>query len=144
MLPQHTMTEKQAITRAEEILHQTAAALKPRPRLETYRPGSITGPCLISPNDAKDKRVQVTRTFWLRGITPDQNAAIGTQILQYWKAQGYTITGSKGVGSPQPSISGATRADDFLISLDTSSDGSLSIGTTSPCIWAHGTPPAAG
>jgi hypothetical protein len=136
-----TMTEQQAIARAEQILHETAAAISPRPTLEVYQPGSDTGPCLINPNDTSDKRMQVVRTYWLRGITEQDNASVGEQILRFWKHKGYAISDTKGVGTSQPDITGATQIDDFLISLEWSADGSLSIGTTSPCIWPKGTPP---
>lgn len=136
-----TMTQQHAIARAEYILHETAGAIIPPPRLEVYQPGSITGPCLINPNDTSDKRVQVTRTYWLRGITKQDNASVGQQVLRFWKQKGYVITDHPGMGTDAPNIHGYTRAENFLISLEYSSDGSLSIGTTSPCIWPNGTPP---
>jgi hypothetical protein len=135
------MTEQQAIARAEQMLHQTAAALTPRPRLEADRPGSYTGPCLINPNDTADTRVQVTRAFWLRGISPRDNAGIGDQVLRFWKEHGYDVYQTQGVGTSAPNVFAHTPGDNFLISLEWSADGSLSIGATSPCLWRDGTAP---
>ena len=137
-----TMTQQQASTRAQQILHQTADAITPRPTLETYQPGSGTGPCLVNPNDTSDKRVQVTLTYWLRGITTQNNASVAQQILHYWKHAGYAITDTRGIGTASPDIFAGTPSDDFLISLQTSANGAMSIGASSPCIWPNGTPPA--
>lgn len=137
-----TMTQQHASARAEQILRGTADAITPRPTLETYGPGSGTGPCLVNPNDTSDKRVQVTLTYWLRGISAQDNASVAAQILHYWKHMGYAITDTKGLGTAAPNIFAGTPSDDFLISLQTSANGAMSIGATSPCIWPKGTPPA--
>ena len=135
-----TMTQQHATTRAQQILRETADAITPPPTLEINNLLSGTGPCLAESSDS-DKQVQVALSYWLRGIPPRENADIGRQILHYWKHKGYAITSTKGVGTGSPTIAGGTVSDDFLISLQTSSNGTMFIGTTSPCIWPHGTPP---
>lgn len=135
-----TITQQQASARVEQILQETAAALSPRPRLETYKPGSYVGGCLINPADTADKRVQVTRTYWLRGITQHDNVSIGEQVLQLWKHKGYTIDSTLDIGSNAPEVHGTTQ-DNFLIALEWSDNGALSIVATSPCVWPDGTPP---
>jgi hypothetical protein len=137
------MTQQHASSRAEQILRGTADAITPRPTLEIYQPGSGTGPCLVNPNNTSDKRVQVTLTYWLRGIAPQDNASVAQQILTYWKRIGYAITDTHGLSTASPSIFAGTPADDFLISLQTSANGAMSIGASSPCIWPKGTPPPA-
>jgi hypothetical protein len=136
-----TMTAQHASARAEQILRATADAITPRPALEIYQPGSGTGPCLINPNDTSDKRVQVTLNYWLRGISAQDNASVAQQVLDYWKRMGYAITGTHGMGTGSPEVFAGTPADDFLISLQTSANGAMSIGASSPCIWPDGTPP---
>jgi hypothetical protein len=86
-----TTTQQHATARAEQILRETAAAITPRPVLEIYQPGSGPGPCLVNPNDTSDTRVQVGLTYWLRGISTQDNASVGQQILRYWK---HKATGS--------------------------------------------------
>jgi hypothetical protein len=136
----HTMNKGQATTRAKQILEDTAAALHPRPTLELYMPMSQPTQCLADIPDA-DKMVNVGYTYILRGFPESENGSIGRQILAYWKKQGYTIQTSGGFNKGQPGISGETK-DAYLISLDWRSDGSLGIGTTSPCIYPDGTPPS--
>jgi hypothetical protein len=58
-------------------------------------------------SDTKDRRVQVTRTYRLRGISEQDNASVGLQVLRFWKRKGYEITDPKGVGTSRPDISGA-------------------------------------
>lgn len=135
-----TMTQQHATARAQQILRETAVAITPRPTLEINPLLSGTGPCLAESSDSS-KQVQVALSYWLRGIPPQDNVNIGQQILHYWKHKGYAITSTKGVGTGSPTIAGGTVSDDFLISLQTSSNGAMFIGTTSPCIWPHGTPP---
>jgi hypothetical protein len=136
-----TMTQQQAANRVEHVLQSTAAVLTPRPHLELNQPLSVVGPCLDPADGGSENRVIVPRSYWLRGISPQDNASIGMQVLDFWKKQGYLIAHTHGVGTDQPDITGRTRPDDFLISLEWSADGSLSIGATSPCIWPKGTPP---
>ncbi len=134
-----TMNQQHATALAQQILRETADVITPRPTLEIYHPTSGTGPCLITPSD---KRVQVTLTYFLRGIPVSDNASVAQQILRYWKHKGYAITDTHGLGTGSPSIFGATPSDDFLINLATSNNGAMSIEATSPCIWPKGTPPA--
>jgi hypothetical protein len=132
------MTPAQASTRAEQILRDTAAALNPKPQLEPDPTMTFTDQCLGNQAHA-DQMVQYTLTYWLRGITESQNTTIGAQIKTYWEKQRYDITDAKGLAKGQPTINGFTR-DDFSISLGWSVGGALSIGTTSPCFYPHGTP----
>lgn len=137
------MTEQQAASHAEQILRDTVAVLKPKPRLVVYRPGSTTGPCLDDTNPQSARgRVIVSRTYWLRDISQASNASIGKQVLQYWKQKNWDITSTKGVGTDKPEITGLAKPYAFGINLQWSSDGSLSIAASSVCIWPHGTPPA--
>jgi hypothetical protein len=136
-----TVTQQHASARAEQILRGTADAVTPWPTLEIYGPGSSTGPCLVDPNDTSDKRVQVTLTYWLRGIAPKTTPAspsMSCTTASIWA----TRLPTKSLGTTAPNIFAGTPSDDFLMSLQTSANGALSIGTTSPCIWPKGTPPA--
>lgn len=138
-----TINQQHATDLAEQILRDTVDAITPRPELEVYQPGSGAGPCLINPDDTSDKRVQVSLTYWLRGIPVTDNASVAQQVLNYWKHEGYAITDTHGLGTNAPEISGVTPWSDFLIALETSSNGAMSVIASSPCIWPKGTPPPA-
>ncbi len=136
----HTMTQDQAAARAGQIVRDTAAALTPKPRLESAPVfGNGPSPCLANVPNA-GKMVSVAYGYWLRDIPESANAAIGQQVKAYWQKQGYRIETAKGLDNGQPDISGTTK-DDFLISLNWSSNGALSMGATSPCVYPHGTAP---
>ncbi|HUL24701.1 MAG TPA: hypothetical protein VLW44_02885 [Streptosporangiaceae bacterium] len=141
-LPQHTITEHQAITQAEQILRDTASAITPRPTLELSRLLTDTGPCLVDPTNTADTRVQVSRAYYLRGFPRQGNASVAQQVLAYWQHKGYAISDTQRMNGDTPAIHGATSSGDFTISLDTGGDGTLTIGATSPCLWPNGTPPA--
>lgn len=134
-----TMTAAQATARAQTILRDIAAALNPRPTLEVNQLLTVTDQCVADVPNA-DKMVNVAYSYWLRGIPASQFGNIGRQIKAYLEKRGYTIKTSGGFSSGQPGISGYT-SDSFLISLDWSAKGALSIGASSPCIYRDGTPP---
>lgn len=137
---QPTITQQYASARIEQMLRGTAAALSPRPRLELYKPGSFVIGCFANPENLADKRVLVSRDYWLRGITPRDNASIGEQVLRLWKQKGYRIVETLDIGQDSPQITAATK-DNLSIALEWSDNGALSIGASSPCLWPDGTPP---
>lgn len=137
---QPTITQQHASARIEQLLRDTAAAITPRPTLKIYKPGSYTGGCLINPEDLADKRVQVTRTYFLADIPHSDNASVGEQVLRLWKKAGYDIMDTPGMGTSTPNIHAVTK-DNFLIALEWTGSGLLSIGADSPCLWPDGTPP---
>jgi hypothetical protein len=136
----NTMTQAQATARARQILRDTAAALTPRPRLGEFEPDPPPNQCLDNIPDAA-RKVNVGGTSWLHGIAEAEFAAVGRQILDYWKKQGYSIQAARGFSSGRPEINAATR-DGFLVSLDWSAKNLLSIGASSPCIYPEGHPPS--
>ena len=85
--------------------------------------------------------VNLSRTAWLRQIPASDNASVGQQILAFWKKQDYKISDYSGFRTGKPSIDAETR-DSFTISLGTASNGLMSIGASSPCIYPDGTPPS--
>jgi hypothetical protein len=143
-----TMTPAQAAAHAEKILQDTAHALTPRPRLETSSPGEAYGilnnttACTDGP-DASEM-VVVSRGYWLRGITAGDYAAVGEQVLAYWKSLHWVITDSKGIGTSQPAITGVAPPYAFNVSMTWGAaadpGGQLSMGASSVCLWPHGAP----
>lgn len=133
---QPTMTQQHASARSEQLIRDTANGITPRPRLVLYQGLTGVNRCLV---EQDDPRSQVTRTYVLSGIG-DAKASIGEQILRLWKREGFTINDTLDIGTSGPLINAATP-DDFLIGLDTTGTGDLSIETSSPCLWPNGTPP---
>ncbi|MFJ3692616.1 hypothetical protein ACIPW9_00685 [Streptomyces sp. NPDC090052] len=136
-----TITHEQAAARAEQLIRETVNELTPRPKLEIYQPGSADAPCLDPTDGGSENRQVISRGYWLRGISRADNRSIGKQVLHLWKKKGDLITSTTKIGTDRPEIHGGSKPDDFLIALESSDNGWLSIGATSPCIWPQGTPP---
>lgn len=131
------MTPREAGFYAEQLLRDTAAALAPRPRLELSPEFSDdAAPCLGGPDAGR--MVVVTRCYWLRGISGDDHAAIGEQVLAHWKRRGWVITDTAGAGTIQPVIGAVAPPYAFRVSLewsDTGGSGRLSLNAASVCLW---------
>jgi hypothetical protein len=145
---QPTMTPAQAAAYAERILQDTANALTPRPQLATSAPEEPYGilnnttACTDGPNASE--MVVVARGYWLDGITVHDYAAIGEQVLAYWKRLHWVITDSHGIGTTQPVITAVAPPYAFSVSMmwgaGTTPGGQLSMGASSVCLWPHGAP----
>lgn len=135
------MTPGQAATYADAILHDTASALEPQPRLEFSAEFSDTAARCPGGPDA-DTMVVVTRCYWLRGITGPQFAAIGEQVLAYWRRLGWVITDTAGIGARRPVIGAVAPPYAFTVSLEwraAGGSGLLSLSAASVCLWPEGT-----
>ena len=144
-----TMNQQQAAATAENIIRDTAAALHPQPRLD-FDPslGNDAIQCLAEQLPDASKMVTVDRTAWLRGIPNGQQVNIANQVKAYWQKQGYVIGTTANFAQGKPEITGYTPHKDpfevFTFSLTTASNGWISIGATSPCVWPNGTAPPNG
>ncbi len=141
---QPTMTPAQAAAYAEKILQDTADALTPRPRLETSSAGEPYGilnnttVCTDGPN--ADEMVVVSRGYWLRGITVHDYAAVGVQVLAYWKSLHWVITEAHGVGTTQPVVLAVAPPYAFSASMSWGTGAS----PAASCRWGQlGVPVAA-
>ncbi|MET8333314.1 hypothetical protein [Streptosporangium canum] len=135
-----TMTEAQALARVEQLIKETAAVIRPKPRLDLYRPSLNPNSCLDPSDGGSEDRIVVNRSYYLRDIPQNQVAEAAKQVKQYWEQQGHFIGG---VSADGLGITGRSRPDDFLFSLFATDDGNdvvLSLGASSPCIWPNGTP----
>ena len=141
-----TMNQHQAAAMAEQIVHDTATALHPQPRLD-FDPslGNDATQCLAEHLPDASKMVTVYRTAWLRGIPDGEQVNIANQVKAYWQKQGYIIGTTANFAQGKPEITGYTPHKDpfevFTFTLTTASNGWISIGATSPCVWPNGTPP---
>ncbi len=142
-----TMNQQEAAATAENIIRSTAATLHPQPGLD-FDPslGNDAIQCLAEELPDASKMVTVDRTAWLRGIPDGQQVNIANQVKAYWRQQGYVIGTAANFDQGKPEITGYTPHKDpfevFTFSLTTASNGWISIGATSPCVWPNGTRPA--
>lgn len=136
-----TVTQEQADQRVEELIQAATAGVDPKLRLEREidPPGDLMH-CLDPSDGGSEERIQVSRKYWLRDLPADEKSNVARQILAHWKSQGYTIDRAAGLETGEPNIFGWTKPNEFSFSVQTTSDGEMSIGTTSPCIWQSGTP----
>jgi hypothetical protein len=131
-----TMTPAEADAYAEKLMLATGAGLHPKPRLEFSPYFSGTTGCPGGPDASQ--MVVASRVYWLRDITEHDNIAIGEQILRYWKSLHWSITDSGGIGTSQPRITAVAPPYAFSVDLGWSTNGALSIGASSVCLWPDG------
>ncbi|GAA0922620.1 hypothetical protein [Nonomuraea longicatena] len=132
--PQLTITQAQAVARVDQLVHETATALDPRPRLELIPYSVPPGTC-----PEGEGQVIVNRKYWLRGVPESRNTNISRQVRAFWVSQGHHVTGSGTGGSPN--LSGESQPDGFILALVRAADGALYLAATSTCVWPDGTPP---
>ncbi|MEU7984495.1 hypothetical protein AB0B56_06475 [Streptosporangium canum] len=133
-----TMTQAEALVRVEQLIKETVAVIRPRPRLDLYRPSLNVNSCLDPTDGGSEDRIVIGRSYYLRDIPRYQVAEVARQVKQYWEQQGYYI---EGVSANGLNIAGHSQPDDFLISLaSTGNNDVLNLGVTSPCVWPNGTP----
>jgi hypothetical protein len=126
-----SLTHAQAVSQVEHLISQTMARLTPQPKLQPY--SSLSGDTNCEDSSGQQSSlVNVSRNYLLTGIAASDNSAIGEDIHGFWQKQGYKITESKGVGTAEPNIN-ATTGDDYLLALQSNSEGTLMLGVTSPC-----------
>ncbi|MFI6598111.1 hypothetical protein ACIBHX_17785 [Nonomuraea sp. NPDC050536] len=133
-----TMTESQALARVEKLIHETAAVIVPKPRLELMPHTVAPHPCLH--DDKSQDQIVVNRAYWLRDIPKSDIMNVSRQVRAYWESQGHRITASGREGNPD--LSGVSQADGFTLALTWSAGDTLYLAATSACVWPKGTPEA--
>jgi hypothetical protein len=135
--PVNTITQLEANTRAEKYIRDAVAGLQPAPRLELLAKFEDS-PCDDPTDRGPQGRVFVSWAYWLRDLPVQQNPQVIDAVVKWWTDHGFVITGDK---RPQANLVFAeNKADSFRMSIQESSDGELSLGTDSPCVWPNGTP----
>lgn len=132
----NTITKEQASQRVDDYLAQMVAVLLPPPRLELA--SAISGLCKDPDDNGPQGRVDVGRTYWLRDIPRDRNRAFFDTLRRYWADRGYRVLGDQ--SGPSPFVSVENPQDGFRMGIQESSQGDLSLGASSPCVWPNGTP----
>ncbi|MFC6080449.1 hypothetical protein [Sphaerisporangium aureirubrum] len=132
-----TMTQAQALTRVEQLINGTVAALTPKPRLELDRPSLNLKKCLNPTDGGSEERVIVDRGYYLRDIPGEKIGEVARQIKEYWQRQRYSI---EGISKNGLNLTAHSKPDDFLLALGRTGDDVLLLGVSSPCVWPNGTP----
>jgi hypothetical protein len=134
-----TITKAQALSRIDQLVNGTVSVIRPKPRLELYRPSLIDGTC--SPPGSTDLRhpVEVSREYYLRGLpeTEDALRKVVADVKAYWQKEGHYIAVEHENGLQ---LYGHSRPDDFLMAIGVEADNVLTLGATSTCLWPNGTP----
>ncbi|MEU7892628.1 hypothetical protein AB0B45_07145 [Nonomuraea sp. NPDC049152] len=135
-----TITQAEAIARVDQLIHDTAAALTPEPRLELM-------PISVPPSTCLDRgesegQVVINRKYWLRDVPNAENMNIARQVRAYWESEGHAIISTGGWQVGHPSIGGESRPDGFILALVWAEGDDLYLASTSPCVWPNGNPHA--
>ncbi|MGW7637482.1 hypothetical protein [Streptomyces decoyicus] len=134
------MNEKQAIERAEQIIHQAVDRMSPQPALNPVR--NWTHSCLAREDHGPDDRVQVTRSYQLTGVPGADAKKLVRQARDAWAKHGYKFQSADADGDwsdPFPSVDMRTEPDDFWMGAVTGvmdrqkGEGLAAITVTSPC-----------
>ncbi|MET9341428.1 hypothetical protein [Nonomuraea sp. NPDC003804] len=131
-----TLTQARAVARVDQLIHDTASVLVPRPRLELIEHSMPPAMCLHEGGSAE--QVVINRAYWLRGVPARENMNISRQVRAHWQAQGHRITASGGPGNP--TLSGESSPDHFLLALVWAKGDHLYLASTSPCVWPDNSP----
>jgi hypothetical protein len=135
--PVNTITQQEANNRAEQYILDAVASLQPAPRLEILARYEDS-PCDDPSDHGPRGRVFVSRAYWLRDVPRQRNTEVIDTLVKWWVDHNFVITSDK---RPKANLVFAeSKTDSFRMSVQESSQGDLSIGTDSPCVWPNGTP----
>ena len=133
-----TLTEAEAYQRAEEHIQRAVASLPEKPTLTLQDESSME--CLDPTDNGPRGRYEVGKTYWLDDLQASRNSEYLSALHEHWVSNGFRVlTDSR----PDRSFISVENNDDaFRMSVKESTEGDLSLGASSPCIWPDGTPPA--
>ncbi|GAA2354352.1 hypothetical protein [Nonomuraea africana] len=131
------LTQAQALARVDRLVHDTAAALTPKPRLELVASSVPFSACLDG--GKSESQIVINRAYWLRDLPKSENMSIARQVRAFWERQGHVITSTGGWQVGHPSIGGESRPDGFVLALTWSAGDDLYLAATSPCVWPDDT-----
>src|SRR5699024_10437957 len=96
--------------------------------------------CLGPTDDGPQGRYEVARKYWLDDIPQDRNSEFVDTLYNYWNKNGYHVRTDKRSSSDK-FVSVEYESDSFIVSVQQSVEGDLSLGVSSPCVWPDGVPP---
>ena len=135
----NTITQQQAIERAEEYVRQVVSAVSPaaQPELSGQFDDS---PCDDPTDNGPTGRVIASRDYWLNDISADRQADYVNTLVQWWSEHDFAILTDKRPNDTYVWVE--NRRDGFRMAVQQTAVGPkrLSLGATSPCVWPNGTP----
>ena len=134
---EETITQEKAAEKAQEHIDNAMAALPDDAELEEQG-GTNIAACDDPTDGGSRDRVTVSNGYGIRGLPVEDNDANIDLLHEYWTANGYRVlTDSR---PDDVFVSVVHEEDAFMMSIQASIQGSLSIGASSPCVWPEGTP----
>lgn len=136
-----TMDDKQAVSRAEELVQQALGAMSPKPTLK--RDGRYGADACLADTGASDRR-QVQISYRFEGVPGSAGRQLVRQARDAWVALGYKFQSAESDGDwadPGTNVHMRTEPDDYWMTLGnsvtdrTTGDGVAYITVTSPCYY---------
>ncbi|OLT40621.1 hypothetical protein BJF85_05595 [Saccharomonospora sp. CUA-673] len=139
--PPRTLTIEQARERSQEHVDNAVAALPVQPRLTLTRFGDSESECTDPTDHGPRGRYQVGKSYWLDDLPADRNAEFVDVLFEHWQSSDYRVL-TDNREEDNRFVSVEHNDDAFRMSVTESTEGDLSIGASSPCVWPDGEPPA--
>jgi len=134
---EETITQDEAADKVKEHIDGVMSSLPDEAELKT-RQGMGAASC-DDPTDGGPKdRVTVGEMLWIRGLPTEENETNIELMYEYWTNNGYQVIHD--LRPDELFVTVVNETDAFNVSVQTSDEGSLSIGASSPCVWPKGTP----
>ncbi|MEU8245923.1 hypothetical protein [Nonomuraea sp. NPDC048916] len=134
-----SITEAEATSRVEALIHGTVEILKTHPTLQLVPYSATPTPCAFS-NEGIPERYTIGRAYWLHKMPSEGLVDTAQQVVSSWRHDGHAITSSGGFDVGKPGVS-ATTADGYHLSLAWAEGDVLYLAATSPCLWPDGKAP---
>lgn len=131
----NTITQAEAQQQAEGYVHDAVNALSQNLHLETIL--SETAPCSDPSDNGPRGRVFASNRYWIRGLPKDQNKQTVDTLRQWSERQGFAVVSDAWEKAKYITLENASNG--FRLAIQESSQGDLSIGASSPCVWPNGT-----
>ncbi|MGH4019791.1 MAG: hypothetical protein ACRDT0_11255 [Pseudonocardiaceae bacterium] len=135
---QPTLNQQQGTERMEQHIMNAVAVIEPKPSLELQ--SANTQDCSQPSDDGPLGRVVLSVAYWLREIPVERNPEVFAATKRHWMGSEWTVLSDRSQRAEAPFISVQNDRDGFRMSIQSSVDGQLSLGASSPCIWPNGTP----
>jgi hypothetical protein len=132
---QNTITEQEAITRAEEYVREAMSALPSEASLEELSPTDSLA-CDDPTDRGPQGRVTVGNIYWVRGIANEDKYF--DAMLAWWEKHDFAVL--EDLRPKHKRVWVENRKDGFRMAFEDNPKGELSIGVDSPCVWPNGTP----
>lgn len=133
----NTITQQQAKEQAEQYVRDAVSALVPTARLELSSHFD-NSPCDDPTDNGPAGRVFASNRYWIRGLPEDQNKQSVNTLRKWSEQHGFTVVSD--AWDKAMYITLENPSNGFRVAIQESSQGELSIGASSPCVWPNGTP----